>query len=190
TAATLSGGGYVVSVAGFKAVRATAGGSQDVANLYDSAGDDLYAGTPDSSTLQSAQQGGAASYFNVAAGFGHVYATSSTGNDLATLFDSAGSDNFVGSRAFSYLTGASYVNQVTNFFKVLALGGKGGSDTATLLDSAQNDVFEGTGASGVVFGSDYVVEADAFAAVTAVAGSGGSDDLYLQVVNFAFSQSG
>src|SRR5262249_27170352 len=72
TTATLAGGGYTVSVVGFKAVRATAGSSQDVANLYDSAGDDLYAGTPDSSTLQSAQQGGVASYFNVAIGFGHV----------------------------------------------------------------------------------------------------------------------
>src|SRR5262249_24795602 len=150
TAATLAGGGYTVSVVGFKAVRATAGSSQDVANLYDSAGDDLYAGTPESSTLQSAQQGGAASYFNVALGFGHVYATSTTGNDVATLFDSAGSDSFVGSRAFSYLSGASYFNQVSNFFKVTAIAGKGGSDTATLLDSAQNDVFEGTGATGLV----------------------------------------
>src|SRR5262249_14194143 len=157
-----------------------AGGSGDMAQLTDSAGDDVFVGTPTSGYLAAAN----GVYLNLASGFGHVYATSSTGNDLASLFDSAGNDNFVGSRAFSYLTGANYFNQVSNFFKVTAIAGKGGSDTATLLDSVQNDVFEGTGGSGQVFSKDpgqqYVVEADAFSALSAVAQFGGSDELYLQ----------
>src|SRR5262249_13455 len=154
--------------------------------LTDSTGDDVFVGTPTSGYLAAAN----GAYFNLASGFGRVYATSTTGNDLASLFDSAGNDSFVGSRAFSYLTGTNYFNQVTNLFKVNAIAGQGGSDSATLLDSAQNDVFEATGASGLVFGSDYVVEADAFGAVTALASSGGSDDLYVHPVSYAFSQSG
>src|SRR5262249_51044165 len=145
------------------------------------AGNDVFTGTPKSGTMQSAQQGGAGSYSNVAVGFGRVYATSTTGNDVATLFDSAGNDSFVGSRAFSYLTdSSSYFNQVSNFFEVSAVAGEGGSDTATVMDSVQNDVFEGTGGSGQVFSNDpgqqYVVEARAFSSLAAVTSHGGSDD--------------
>src|SRR5262249_52730838 len=101
TTASLSGGGSAVSVAGFKTVRATTSSSADVAYLYDSTGDDVFVGTPGSGSLQSSLQGAATSYFNVAVGFSQVYASSTMGNDVATLFDSAGNDQLVGRRAFN-----------------------------------------------------------------------------------------
>jgi hypothetical protein len=188
--ATLSSQGvYSVAVIGFPTVNAHNGSADDLAQLTSAPGDDtgsIFVGTPQSSYLAGANK----SYVNLAAGFAHVYATSSgKGTDVALLFGSAGDDTFVGNRDRSYLAGAGYFNQVSNFFKVVA-SGQGGNDTATLLDSTQNDNFEGLGTTGQVFGTDYVVEADAFSAVAAVTSNGGSDSLYLQMVSYGFSQAG
>ena len=56
-----------------------------LAYLYDSAGDDSFVGTPTSSNLKAANN----TYSNTVFGFAHVNAFSSTGNDLAALFDGA-----------------------------------------------------------------------------------------------------
>jgi hypothetical protein len=190
--ATLSSpNAYSVSVVGFATVRAFNGSANDLAQLTSAPGDDTgstFVGTPQSSYLAGANS----SFFNLAAGFAHVFATSSgKGTDVALLYGSAGDDTFFGSRPFSYLAGAGYFNQVSNFFKVDAIGGQGGTDSATLHDSGvQSDTFEGQGTTGQVFGTDYVVEADSFSAVAAVASAGSSDTLYLQMVSYVFSQSG
>jgi hypothetical protein len=178
--ATLSGTGYAVTLNNYRRVQATAGSSNDVAHLNDSAGDDVLVGTSSSSTLQSAQQGAATSYANVAVGFGQVFASSSTGNDTAQLSDSAGNASFSGSRNQSTLQGTGYFLQAANFFLVIAFAPPGGNDTATLTDSPQNDVFETLGADAELFGADYVVVAKAFAQVSANDTLGGNDQLFVQ----------
>jgi hypothetical protein len=190
TSAVLSGTGYAVTVSGFKTVQAVAGSSGDVAQLADSAGDDVFIGTPSSSSLQSAQQGTGASYLNQVIGFSQVYATATTGNDVAQLSEAGGANSFFGSHDFSYLTGAGYFNQVTNFFQVSVNASAGSQDTATLQDSSENDVFSGLGANALLFGSDYVVSISAFAQVAATSSTGGSDRLFLQPLNYLFTQLG
>jgi hypothetical protein len=185
TWARLFGGGHTVTVIGFKLVRAEARGAFDTAHLYDGAGDDVFIGTRDSSSLSAANN----TYTIVASGFSQVVATSSTGNDVAYLYDGRGDDTFVGTRTYSSLGGAGYDNQVNGFFQVTA-SSSGGHDTAALNDSSQDDVFSGLGANALLFGADYVVSASAFGQVQATSSLGGNDNLFLQSVNYQFQQFG
>jgi len=154
--------------------------------LTDSAGDDHFVGTPSSSNLKAADN----SYANTVFSFAHVYASSSTGNDTATLYDSAGDDTFYGSRPFSYLAGTGFFNQVSNFFQVSAFSQAGGHDTANLFDALQNDVCVSKGASAELYSSNqvsnpalnYDVLVYAFSQVGANDQIGSNDQLFLPPV--------
>jgi hypothetical protein len=180
TNATLSGPGYMVSVSHFKSVRATASSALDQAQFTDAA-DDVFIGTPTSSTLQSRSQAAATAYTNVAVGFAQVVAVSSgLGSDTANLYDSPGADAFTGSRAASTLAGPGYSIRVQNFLTVLAYSQAGGQDTALLSDSTEDDDFVGALTQALLFSAHYEVGTSGFAQVTAVSGNGGTDKLFVQ----------
>src|SRR5439155_13094316 len=78
--------------------------------------------------------------------FSNVQTVSAFGaaDDAVYLFDSDGSDLFVGTPTFSYLQASTSLNIVSGFGQVRGTSSAGGSDLALLFDSAGNDVFVGT----------------------------------------------
>ena len=122
----------------------SAGGTADLAKLYDSA-------TTDDSFVANATQaqftGGGGSFSSQANGFHYVNAYSSGGTDVARLDDSTGTDTFVATPTYSVMyasAGASnpaYANRPMGFKVVNAFSTHGGGDTARLYDSPGNDIF-------------------------------------------------
>ena len=180
TYAQLTGPGYLNYASNFDQVSAfatagDAGGTGDQAAMYDSAGNDIFTGTPLYGLLKGS------GFWNYAQSFDHVYAYATAGDaggvgDQAFLYDSAGNDSFVGRPQYSVLKGTGFENYAQGFDQVTAYATAGDAvgvgDQATLYDSAGNDTFTGTPTYGLLTGSGYYNLAKGFDQVTAFAVAG------------------
>ncbi len=113
-------------------VVAESGGGADIANLYDSNGDDLFLATSTSATFSGV------GFRYTANAFSRVNAYSRSGNDLAQLIGSTRSETVVVRPEYSYIKNSLYLNYASGFDSVWITGG-GGNDTAFVYDSAGND---------------------------------------------------
>ncbi len=135
---TLVGTGYLARVTGFENLTAQGQGGDDVARLYDSAGDDTFEAQPHWGRMTSGN------VVNTAENFRYVfgYATQNSATDSAVLRGSSGADTFVGEGPVAGRptsgtlsgTGNGYYLRATGFDTVTAIG-QGGSDTAILRDA-------------------------------------------------------
>jgi probable HAF family extracellular repeat protein len=136
--------GYSVKATGFRFTHAFAtGGGTDKAWLYDSSGDDTFAGYPTYAYLSNSTAG--QRFYNRANYFDQVVASSTGGSDIARFFDSAFKDVFTFRAApnDATMSGSGYANEALNFRYVYA-NATTGDDEANLFDSEANDTFTGT----------------------------------------------
>ena len=117
-------GDYLLRANGFNRVVAEGNGGDDVANLFDSAGDDTFRGEEVKSFLKGT------GFFNTAKDFDRVNAKATNGDDTATLIDSAGDDTFLGKGKRGILRGEnnSFINFTTGFDTVRGDAANGGTD--------------------------------------------------------------
>ena len=106
-------------------------GGNNLANLFDSNGDDVFTGGATISFLNGT------GFNNVARNFKRVNASATIGNDIANLFDCRGNDRFLGSGCKGILTGqgSSFLNFTDGFDTVRANANGGGIDTLTLQNN-------------------------------------------------------
>ncbi|MEX0726652.1 MAG: hypothetical protein WD065_10310, partial [Planctomycetaceae bacterium] len=158
---------------GFEAIDVASGGGEDLAYLYDSAGNDTFEASPASATLQGT------GFSNTVTGFRRAYAYSYTGGvDTVELTDSSGNDNFVGEEARSWMTGANYYNSASRFELVEAYA-TSGNDLAMMWDAVGVDTFEMSPTSGALYGIGYDNRSYGFDRVYAYSYAGGIDEAYL-----------
>jgi microcystin-dependent protein len=141
---------YFNYVRGFDTIRANASGSDDVAFLYDSDGDDTLTVTPTSTAFQLIPTVGTP-VVNTAADFDqvHAYASTGGGNDLALIYDSSGNDVYTATPTtavidFNATPGVNDPDVMAyGFERVDSHSTNGGNDTATLTGSGGADLFYG-----------------------------------------------
>jgi hypothetical protein len=160
---------------GFDLVGAFGLGGEDTANFFDSAGHDVFTGTPKMAQMNF-QNGVQTSAF----GFSQMEATSHRGNDEAILVGSQKNDSFQGTAEGGRLSSADYELQVHHFAKTNVIATKGISDhdSAILLDTEGDDVVR-------AHGPRVLMEADgedlyqliAFDQVTVQKENGGDDQV-------------
>ncbi len=110
------------------------GGAKDVANFYDSAGNDTFVSRPDYSTFTGT------GFRIVVQDFDIVHAIHSAGGtDVATLTGSTGNDTFTGTATTSILIAASGMRQQVSGYSRVTVMASSGNDVATLVDSSGND---------------------------------------------------
>ena len=163
----------------FATVVATASGAGDVAELWDSSGDDMFEAFPDRALL---------SYIGAtveANDFASVLAHADQGGqDTAVLHGSASDDYFYGDADFATLSdseqqgGGSFWNEVRDFEVVTATPSEG-VDRATWFDSTGDDLFRGFVSSARLTGPGVDLRANRFEAVAAYSRNGGHDQAEL-----------
>ena len=123
---------------------ATAGG-RDVANLYDSAGDDRYDAGADFGAMTGV------GFYNYAQYFEEVYAFSTAGGtDAATFADSAGNDLYtVTAASVTAKTGAN-VNVANSFKNVKINATAGGVDHVDFTGVVTADAYFGRNGAGTL----------------------------------------
>ena len=190
---TIKGPDFTCRAVGFHEVSAYASpndGFDDVAQLYDSDGDDVfYAGptSPEGTKLVGTTLAGW-TFSNSADGFRYVYGYAKAGgNDVAEFYDAAGSDDaFVGKPAYGVLYGPEFQLRASLFEQVNVYASDPG-DRAKLYDSDGDDAFHagpsspvGTRLSGTTLaGHGFAHTLAGFYYVNAYAYAGGSDRVYL-----------
>ena len=103
------------------------------------------------------------------------------GDDLATLYDSAGSDQFHAKPDEAWMQDGGYLNRVRNFNEVRGNAtADGGLDQAFFYDSAGNDEYFGRPGTSWMTDGVYLTIANSFDQATADASNGGLDKAYLQ----------
>ena len=150
------------------------GNSSDVAYLYDSAGQNVFAATPSYGFFEGA------GFYSQEVGFGTVNAFAVSGsNDGAYLYDAGGKNVFVGTPGYSYLTNSVYFNQVIGFKTANAFAtSKTSNDASYLFDSGGTNTFVGGATASSLQGSGYFNQAVGFQAVYATAATGANDSAY------------
>ncbi len=138
-------GTYDITAEGFETVTAYGGDGSDVANLYDSPGDDTLAASPSRAVFTGPGLN------NSAVGFETVIANSTGGVDTSTFTDSAGNDRFIVTSTSATMSGAGYSLTANQFRRMHGLALSGGSDSAYLYDSLRNDTYRADGAQGRMF---------------------------------------
>ncbi|MBL8828585.1 MAG: tandem-95 repeat protein [Planctomycetaceae bacterium] len=102
------------------------------------------------------------------------------GTDIATMYDSAGSDSFTSSVTQSMFAGSTFRNTVNGYTRVYAFQYNGGADTATMNGSAGNDNFDGGRSYSVMTTGAILRQATNFSKVIVNGGSGGTDTATLR----------
>jgi hypothetical protein len=112
-------------------------------------------------------------YFNQAAGFKSVVATSHASADTANLSDSSGDDTLDAGPTTAKLSGATFSNEADGFRYVYSTATTG-NDVATLRDSSTGkDWFTAYPTYAVMGGTGYYNKATGFKSVTASSTGGG-----------------
>ena len=147
-------------------------GDDNIAYLYDSAGDDIFTGS--STTAQMSGTG----YANIVSNFDFVYGLASGGNDTATFDGGNGDDLFFGLPEYSALT-------IAGQYQLLAIGfdlahanltSGTGNDIAYLYDSDGNDTLvAATNQASLNYAGGFINRATAFDTVFAIKTRGGND---------------
>jgi len=166
----LYGNGFANRVNGFSEVIGHSVGNNDVAKLYDSAGDDAFGATPEFANLYGE------GFDNTVIGFRYVHAYAKAGGqDVAELYDSPGKDTLVAKPTFSKLSGPGFSNRAVGFEQILADAAQGGLDVAKLYDSAGDDAFGATPEFANLYGEGFDNTVIGFRYVHAYAKAGGQD---------------
>lgn len=169
--ATMVGPGLNAYESGYEQVYAYSSGGTDVANLYDSAGDDTMHLKP-----AYADVTGTTYDKIIATGFAQENAYSTLGgNDVVKFYDTPGNDLFTATPTLATLVGTGLNASASGFKQVFAYS-SGGVDTAKLYDSAGNDTFYvcPTGSASMV-GPGYSNWTSGFTNVYGYATAGGTD---------------
>jgi len=170
-AATFTAGGVTTTLSGTSTITVDGAGGANSAVLHDSAGiDQLVMRQTD--VVQSDQNH--TLYSHTLYGFKTVLAKSTQGGpDVATLYDSAGSDTFTARPNWANMAAAGvYSFTAEGYVVVFGRATAGGYDLAFLTDSAGNDVYEGRPTSARMFGAGYDNQAVSFEASFATASRG------------------
>src|SRR5262249_24584452 len=127
TTTSLASAGFSIQASGFQTVTASGnGGTADRAYFYGSqSGGNTLVGTPTYSSVKSAGRVTTAAGFTAVSAFGGTAVGSTSGSDLALLFDSAGSDLFLGTPTYSYFQTGAVLNIASGFPSVRASSGGG-----------------------------------------------------------------
>lgn len=121
-----------------------------------------------------------------ASSFDRVYAIASTsGNDLAYLYDSGGDDNFYGRANYSYLRGDNFYNYTAGFDQVFADASAGGFDHAFLNETSSNNLLVSGTPTGTLIS---IGSASSFDQITATTDEGSTIYNDESVLDYAFSQ--
>ncbi len=113
-----------------------------------------------------------------AKGFAQVHGYANSGGiDIASLFDSAGDDEFVSWPGWARIAGGGYFNRVKGFDQVHAYAKAGGNDLARLNGSAGDDTFVSDHAAGYarMITGETSSRVKFFERVEAYATTGGND---------------
>ncbi|MDB4614581.1 PKD domain-containing protein [bacterium] len=130
-----------------------AGGSGDIAQLYDSAGNDTATAWPSAARLTDDVTQANSTYFSYAAGFDYVnFWATAGGVDEAQFYDGPSDDLFVsrvteGNHAQTYLRDQDfgYFNVANRFERTTAYGAQAGTDSAQFYDTFGDDLFVASG---------------------------------------------
>ena len=114
-------------IVGFADIEATGSDPSDRAELFGTAGDDVFIGLPRIAELTTPDARVEATSFGV------TTATGNGGDDLAFLEDSLGNDRYVGRERGRYLEGSDYLNYVAGF-DTDVVSRNGGLDTFALSE--------------------------------------------------------
>jgi len=153
-------------------------GVSDVAYLFDTVGDDIFAATQDTSLMYTLN-GSAVTYYNTVFNVGTVVAVSNAGgNDQASFGDTAGNDSFYAAQTYAQLQNsagsASSLIQAQGFNFVL-FDASTGTDSVLFDDTAGAGTFYGqAGNSALVGGMSTIVALDADVVVASSSGIGGT----------------
>jgi len=110
--------------------------------------------------------------------FIHAYAREG-GNDVASLYDSAGDDYFTASPNTGSLSGTGYSLDVHRFYSIEATASSGGYDIAELIDSSGNDFAIAKPTETTLYNNNFSNTAKLFDVVHTYARSGGNDQALL-----------
>ncbi|MCR4412221.1 MAG: S1 family peptidase [Thermoguttaceae bacterium] len=180
SAAMMVGTGYSLRANAFRNVQAVSTGGNDVAQIFDGAGDDTFTATTTSAVLTGSEAGMA--YSRTATGFRRVYAiASSGGHDTAVLEGTAASgETLVAYPTHAILSGAGFFRRADGFENIEAYSG-GGNDSARFYGSDFDDAFVAEPGLAVMSSAlvPYRNTAHGFRNVVAFAG-GGNDSATLQ----------
>jgi hypothetical protein len=173
----LLGSGFYTRADGFLNVLGTAtAGNHDVANMFDSAGGNRFYGHANFSLFVGdsfANQTNGDAFSTQVNNFGAVNATSTTGSDIAYLYDSPGNDRYYSYPTVSMMVGSGFQYQASGFKNVFATS-TGGTDMAYLYSSG-NATFDSFNTWSVMIGQGYYNLASNFRYVEAT--STGSNDV-------------
>lgn len=176
----LSGPGFSNRVNAFNHVQVYAGaGGTDTAQLFDSAGDDVFLAHPTWASLTGPNN----QFSYQAHGFGTVTAFSSAAinGDSAQLYDSAGADVLAGNLNSVQFSGTGFSNRTENFKSVRVFAGTGGGDSLNLADTTGNDYgWVGKNYSSWT-GSGLQLIATGFRSQVLRSERGGTDGIYFSV---------
>jgi Planctomycete extracellular len=131
-ASYMTGIGYYDYVTGATSVTAYAGAGHDTAYQYDGSGASVFTATGITSSVMTGTDKGV-TFTNTALGFHFNYGIARHAGDTANLYDSPGSDVFIGQKTLSWMysyTGSveTMHNQVSGFTSVNAFSTAGGID--------------------------------------------------------------
>lgn len=169
TSAVVANSAAQISVAQFDTVTILGGGGNDVAQMYDSSGSDLFVARPGESKMSGPDY--VVTVQNVPTVHGYALAG---GLDAAQLYDTAGDDLVVMTPEYTRITGPNYMVRAKAFDFVHAYSANGGFDTAKLYGSAGNDVLTASPEFSRLKGSGFYNRAKFFERVE-VYGGGGYD---------------
>jgi hypothetical protein len=172
--ATISGSSLNLTASNVENEYAYSGGGADVANLYDTAGNDSLVALPTKATFTLST-----GYVLEANGFAKVKAWATTGTDTASFTDSAGVDAYIAGAVRGILTGAGYWNEAEGFDQTIAYATTGGVDRVEYYDSSGNDVFTGWSNRATIVGTGFSHDARGFESTVTYAMFGGYDQATL-----------
>jgi len=178
TSAVVTGSGYEMLLIDFSSIALHGGGGADVAEFYDSAGDDNFSAKPAYATMDGE------GFDNRVHDFPEVYAEATAGGvDVAKLYDSPHDDTYIATPVYSAVFAEGFHHEVTNFEGVHTYATAGGIDVAKFYDSAGDDNFVTSPTYAAMFnaaddgqdGVSFFNRAKFFEGVHAFATAGGLD---------------
>jgi hypothetical protein len=171
TSAKFIGNTFQLIVFSSPSITAYGGGGGDIAQFYDTAGDETFDVDPTSASIIGA------GFQHQASGFHRVFAYAAAGGvDQAVLRGSAGDDKFKGTPTDARMEGAGFYNYARGFDLVEAYAGGGTRDIAQLYGSAGADTFEARSMDSRLLGSGFENRAFGFDRVYAYASGDSSLD--------------
>ena len=166
--ATLSGR-FETRLNDIESMRFNGRDGNDVATIWDGAGDDRFY-SRDAYSFISYGGGEGIAY---AAGFETVTARATSGGfDQSYLFDSVGDDELKIRPEHATIERPSTATTATGFDEVRSYSNLGGNDLAILFDTKGNDTFYGRRKTSYFVGLNYLALASTFEDVRAIASSG------------------